>query len=111
MPLRIPEEKIPRSAEEDLCLREEFEKYAAAWRKETRVLSSIQAKIFNPNYQKIIGMGPSVLPYVLADLRDNGGQWYWALECIAHDNPAAGAASITEAKQLWLNYGNANGLI
>ncbi len=68
------------------------------------MLSSIQAKIFNPNYQRIIGMGAPVLPFIFSDLRDRGGQWYWALECITGENPALAAKSLPEAKQLWLDW-------
>ena len=81
-----------------------FKTLVEQWRKETSVLSSVQAKIFNANYQRVITLGRQVLPLIFRELRDRGGQWYWALECITGDNPAAGAQSISEAKQAWLRY-------
>jgi hypothetical protein len=86
-------------------LSSEFKTYADRWWKETRILSSIQAKIFNQNYQRIIGMGRQVLPLIFADLKRRGGQWYWALECITGENPAAAATTLDEARKQWLDYG------
>jgi hypothetical protein len=83
---------------------QEFRQHADLWWQETRVLSSIQAKIFNQHYQRIIGMGQAALPLIFSELRDRGGQWYWALECIVRDNPAAGAETLPEAKRMWLEY-------
>ena len=81
-----------------------FKTLVDQWRKETSVLSSVQAKIFNANYQRVMTLGRQVLPLIFRELRDRGGQWYWALECITGDNPAASAQNISEAKQAWLRY-------
>ena len=85
-------------------IRQAFLEHAELWWQETRLLSSIQAKIFNVHYQRIIGMGKPVLPFVFSFLRDRGGQWYWALECITGENPAAKADSLQDAKRIWLAY-------
>ncbi len=90
----------------DQNIQQEFQNLTERWWRETRVLSSIHSKIFNPNYQRIIGMGKAVLPLIFSELRHRGGQWYWALECITGDNPAVGAESLPEAKRLWLEYAN-----
>ena len=88
----------------DSLTEREFRQLAGRWWQETRILSSIQAKIFNQHYQRIIGMGRRVLPLIFSDLRDRGGQWYWALECITGENPAAAARTLPEAKRIWLEY-------
>ena len=90
-------------------LEEEFRILAAQWRNETRILSSIQSKVFNSKYQRIMGMGKAALPLIFNDLLNNGGQWYWALECITGDNPAVNAANIQEAKKAWLQYADRHG--
>lgn len=87
-----------------LFMERQFRTLASRWRDETRVLSSIQAKVFNGNYQRIMAMGAPVLPLIFHDLRDHGGQWYWALECITGDNPAVGAETVQQAKDAWLAY-------
>ena len=89
---------------EEQTLEQRFEDYAERWRNETRIHSSIQASIFNQNYQRIIGMGPQVLPLILEELKERGGPWYWALECITGVNPAEGATTLTEQKRLWIEY-------
>jgi hypothetical protein len=94
----------PRMETPQQTIATDFKTYADKWWSETRILSSIQGKIFNQHYQRIIGMGKPVLPFIFADLKRRGGQWYWALECITGDNPAATAATLDEARSLWLEY-------
>jgi hypothetical protein len=86
-----------------------FPDLAAKWRKETGLLSSVQDKIYNRHYQRVIGLGRDALPFIFRDLRLHGGLWFWALECITGDNPASASNSITEAKTAWLDYGSRNG--
>jgi hypothetical protein len=92
-------------------LNSEFRKYADSWRNETGILSSIQAKIFNHNYQRIIGMGSSALPMIFEELNERGGYWYWALECITRDNPAQLSPSLAAAKTAWLDYARIHGYL
>jgi hypothetical protein len=49
-------------------------------------------------------MGKPVLPLIFRELKERGGYWYWALECITGLNPAASAASIEEATRTWLEF-------
>jgi hypothetical protein len=92
-------------------LESKFRESAEAWRRETRILSSVQAKIYNTHYQRIIGMGPAALPFIFSELRARGGYWYWALECITGDNPAAESDRISHAKAAWLEYAVQRGYI
>jgi len=48
---------------------------------------------------------------IFTDLRDNGGLWYWALECITGDNPATNATTLDEQKRAWLEYATAKGYL
>jgi len=56
-------------------------------------------------------MGHAALPFIFSELRDRGGQWYWALECICRENPAADAKTLPEAKHLWLEYADKHGYL
>ena len=87
----------------------EFHSLASHWRSETRVLSSIHAKVLNKNYQRVMTMGRAVLPLIFRDLRDSGGYWYWALECITGENPAANCVAMADAKKAWLEYAAQHG--
>jgi hypothetical protein len=93
------------------AIEQEFRLLVSQWRKDTRVLSSIQSKIFHRSYQRIMAMGKAVLPLIFDDLLRNGGQWYWALECITGDNPADTAADLQEAKSAWLAYAAQHGYL
>ncbi|MFN0106140.1 MAG: hypothetical protein ACKV2U_29125 [Bryobacteraceae bacterium] len=93
-----------RRTDEKPALWREFQDHAERWRRETGILSSVQAKIFNSHYQRIIGMGHAALPLIFSELKNRGGHWYWALECICGENPAAEAETLPEAKRLWLEY-------
>jgi transposase-like protein len=91
-----------------------FLELAAQWKKETWLLSKVSAKVFHIAYQKIIGMGPTAVPLILKDMRDNGpDQWFWALHVITDANPVTkdmtgDVAAMTEA---WLQWGITKGYL
>lgn len=64
-----------------------FQALAARWREECGHLSSIREMIIHPAYQQIIGMGPAVLPHLLAELARRPGHWFWALTVITGEDP------------------------
>ena len=109
--LHFAEVIADRRRETKITIAEVFSDRANRWHQETDILSSIQAKIFHRDYQEIIGMGKPALPFIFADLRDRGGPWYWALECICRLNPAEGAKTLPEAKKMWLDYAADNNFI
>lgn len=90
-----------------------FAQLAEQWRRETRVLSSTSAIAMHPAYQRMIGMGPQVIPLILEEMRREPGQWFWALAALTGENPVAAddrgrVEAMTEA---WLNWGRENGWI
>lgn len=40
-----------------------------------------------PSCQRIIGMGPVVVPLILEELRREPDHWFWALEMLTEDDP------------------------
>lgn len=66
---------------------ERFQKLASAWRAETGGFSSPSRKTGHQTYLDVVGMGPDVIPLILADLRDTGGYWYPALRSLTLANP------------------------
>ena len=46
------------------------------WRRDTAGLSSPSEKAAHPAYQLIIQMGERVVPFILMDLEEHGGDWY-----------------------------------
>ncbi len=67
-----------------------FQDLADQWRNERGSRSSITETVMLPAYQKIIGMGVTAVPPILAQLRAEGeepDQWFWALQAITEANP------------------------
>jgi hypothetical protein len=87
---------------------ERFNRLAAEWKKDTFLLSKINAKVLHLAYQKIIGMGPPAVPFILMDLRDNGpNHWFWALNVITDENPVGKEAigNIKAMTEAWIQWG------
>lgn len=90
-----------------------FTKLATEWREETRYLSSTSAIATHPAYQRIIGLGPQVIPLILSDLEREGGHWFWALSALTGENPvdSADQGRIKAMTAAWLKWGTDNGWI
>jgi hypothetical protein len=94
-----------------VALAQRFAHLAETWKMQTGHFSSITKKCTHPAYQRIIGLGPGVVPLILRDLKSSHYDWFWALSAITGDNPitegdAGNVALMTEA---WLRWGKAKG--
>ncbi len=92
-------------------LRGQFSKLVTEWRAETAGLSSPRAIAGHHAYQQIIAMGKPVIPFILQDMKDNGGWWYPALRTLTGANPvpesAKGSPPLND--EAWLQWGRDNG--
>jgi hypothetical protein len=70
-----------------LSIRQEFSNLAEEWKRDTEIISSERDVVLHPSYQRIIGMGLPVVPFILRDLEETGSRWYWALNNIVGENP------------------------
>lgn len=68
-------------------LERQFAELAAVWRAETKFTSSTTVMCTHPAYQRIIGMGESVLPLIFRDLQTESDHWFWALKAITGCDP------------------------
>jgi hypothetical protein len=93
-------------------LEDEFLKLAATWREETEHLSSTTV-FTHAAYQRIIGLGPKVVPAILRDLARTGDHWFWALRAITGQNPVRpeDAGNVRKMAETWLAWGEAQGLV
>lgn len=69
-----------------------FQCLVVQWGVERGAMSSITEAAMCPAYQSIIGMGPSAVPLILAELRlegDEPDQWFWALKAITGADPVS----------------------
>jgi hypothetical protein len=98
---------------QERTLSERFHRLAAEWKGQSRFLSnSAQMAMLKP-YQRIIGMGPPVVPLILAELRREPDQWFWALESITGENPVPPEAmgSVRQMAQAWVGWGEQQGIL
>lgn len=90
-----------------------FHELAGRWRAETGDDSSIMRIVMHPAYQRIIGMGPAVVPLILDDLSRTESHWFWALQSITGENPVPPGASgyVDRMTAAWLDWGRRNGIL
>lgn len=83
---------------------QKFRALADVWQSETLHISSPSKIALHPAYQQIIGMGLSVLPFILRDLQREPKQWFWALSSITGVNPVPAQARgrINQMVEAWL---------
>src|ERR1700676_3409375 len=62
-------------------------------------------------YQKIIAMGPRVVPLILAELRTNPDHWFWALSALTDEDPILPdkRGQFAEMTKAWLAWGEQHG--
>ncbi len=90
-----------------------FSTLAEAWRRQRGPSSSFSKLVLQPAYQQIIGMGPAAVPLILAELRREPDQWFWALRAITGEDPvpAEHAGDVAAMADDWLSWGAAQGYI
>jgi hypothetical protein len=89
----------------------QFTALADEWEVETEFISRQSRAVMHPAYQRIIGMGPPVVPLLLERLRDQPDNWFWALTAITGEDPGAGSTTLLDARGAWLVWGHDRGLI
>jgi prevent-host-death family protein len=98
-------------AADRLGLAQTFHGLAERWRAETEALSSVQQTVTHHAFQRIIGLGPGVVPLLLEELRREPDHWFWALSAITGENPVRPGSTFDEAVAAWLAWGRARELI
>jgi hypothetical protein len=102
---------MPNAAPVPSTIEEKFSRLVRRWRKETRHISSVHEKSMNLAYQKIIGMGKEVLPFIFRDFERTHDDWIWALTAIIDDESipdTQGLESFSEVVDAWLSWAKAN---
>ena len=76
-------------------------------------MSSITKLVMHPCYQRIIGMGPAVLPLLLRELQKEPDYWFWALRAITGENPVGpkDTGDIEKMAESWIRWGRDRGLM
>lgn len=106
-----PELRASLGSHSELELR--FLRLAEQWRAEIAATSSVTMMAMHPAYQRIIGMGPRVVPLILRELRRKPDHWFWALTAITGQDPIRpeDAGDILRMTQAWLDFGERQGYL
>ena len=101
----------PARASTPAVMKRTFHQFVREWRADTSLMSSAREKALHPAYQRIIGMGPTVLPLLLRELQRQPDHWLWALQAITGEDPSPGSDSFEDAVSAWIQWGKARGLV
>ncbi len=84
-----------------------FQQLVRRWKQDTAHISNIGKKALHPAYQELIGMGHAAVPLILAELRREPDDWFWALHAITGANPVPAEirGNIRLMMEAWLQWG------
>jgi hypothetical protein len=90
---------------------EEFLSLAQRWKEERGPSSSTTELAMCPSYQRIIGLGPAAVPFLLRELERAPDHWFWALKAItgADPVPSSSRGKVREMACLWVEWGREQG--
>lgn len=94
-------------------IEEKFAMLANRWHEETDFLSAPSRITGNDTYLEIISMGIGVIPLILEDLKERGGNWYRALRILSGEDPVPVEVrgDVEQMKRDWLQWGRERGYI
>lgn len=92
---------------------EQFKSLTREWKRETAIVGHLSKIVMHPAYQRIMAMGPEVIPLILKELEREAGHWFWALHNLVPpgEDPAEGTTTIRDARRSWLDWGKKNNLL
>ena len=99
------------TARSDGEVRERFVELHEEWSSRTMFSSALDDLIYDEAFQRILAMGPQVIPLALDQLHSEPIPWFYALKMLADEDPAEGISDPDEAIERWLSWGRANGIL
>jgi hypothetical protein len=90
-----------------------FRELANEWSSEVSNVSSVGVLTSHPKYQEIVRLGWGVVPFLLADLQQDRGFWFTALNEITGIRPfdPSDAGKTKRMTEAWVNWGKRKGII
>jgi hypothetical protein len=80
-----------------------FENHLINWKKKTLFLSSTKSIIENEDFQAIVSMGYTAVPYILEEIENKPSTLVWALNFIYNRKITSSPnATISDACKLWV---------
>ena len=95
-------------------LEAEFQRCAAAWKRDTGHLSVEGEIATHEAYQSIISMGAPAIPLIMEDLRQEPHHWFIALDELTGESPELPEedwGSIDALSDAWVKWGKSKGYI
>jgi uncharacterized protein YukE len=88
----------------------QFNELAQQWYRETRMLSFINQKIMHPAHKRIVRLGREALPFILREVKNKRGDWFWTLGMLVDDdqNPPKGIPNYKQASEAWMEWASRN---
>lgn len=88
-----------------------FNRLTSQWRQERGATSLVSQMAMQPSYQRIIGMGPAAIPFILRELENQPDHWFWALKSITGENPVRPSqrGKMKEMADAWLDWARKRG--
>jgi len=92
-------------------LANDFRELAQQWERERPRGVDVLDMVMHPAYQRIIGMGPDVVPFLLEELERKPGHWFLALQAITGANPVVpdSEGNLKEMAEAWIDWGKKQG--
>ena len=88
-----------------------FRSLVHEWKSRRSHSSCVEDMAIDLAYQKIIGLGPEVIPFLLAELDREPDHWFWALFAITRHDPVPedSRGKIEKMAAAWIEWGKQHG--
>lgn len=92
---------------------QQFRGLARTWHEETKLASTASDLFLNSAYQRIIGLGPDVIPVILDSMRAEPDHWFVALSALTGADPVPEEARgrLRAMTQAWIDWGAEEGFL
>src|SRR5262249_49511472 len=90
-----------------------FRRLADEWRSAIAHFSSTTKRVQHPAYQRIIALGPKVVPLLLRELKERPNHWFAALRALtgADPVPSSDHGRIDAMTEAWVRWGEEQGYL
>ena len=102
---------LTRKPKSSAHVKKKFIRLRDEWKANRGHHSDTVSLVVHPAYQKIIGMGPEVIPLLLHELATSPDRWFWALRAITEEDPvpADDRGNSAAMVRAWLEWGKEHG--
>lgn len=95
-----------------LYMESKFDFHYENWLSETGLLSDVSKIINHEDFQQILSMGNTAIPFILRKIKNEPSPLVWALNILTRQNISKGERiSISEAASKWYRWGIRNNYI